>query len=272
MLKTALKIGCAFIALTTPVSAQDYTAQKGLKGIELLPGWRTPSGTHMAAVRISLEDGWKTYWRAPGGIGIPPRFNWKGSKNMASVYIHWPSPKLYVQDGVRTIGYNGDFILPIEITPKITGQEITAKALVDFGVCNDVCIPVTSRIGTKLTVDEIHHQSLIKASLATKPRSAKAGGVKSISCQVDHTSDGLNITANITFKNSAPKVQQAVIEFAQPNIWINQTTLKTTGKSMTAKAELVSYSGEPFFMDRRKLRVTLIGQSNAIEINGCPAP
>lgn len=80
------------------------------------------------------------------------------------------------------------------------------------------------------------------------------------------------ITASITFKNAAPKMQHTVIEFPNPNIWINQASSHTSGKSISAQAELVSYSNEPFFLDRSKLRLTLIGKSRAIEIIGCPAP
>lgn len=272
MLKTALKLSAALIVSATPLFAQEYSGQKGLKAIEFLQGWRTPSGTYMTAVRFSLEDGWKTYWRAPGGNGIPPSFTWKGSNNLESVQIHWPSPKLYIQNGVRTIGYKGDFILPIEIMPTNHNQAIKVKSQVDFGICREVCIPVTSRIKTDLSESQTKDTQLIKAALAARPHSAKAGGVKTVTCQVDPTKDGLTITAHIGFAKTAPKVQQAVIEFPHPNIWIEQATLKSSGKSMTAQSELVSYSTQPFFLDRSKLRVTLIGNSRAIEIQGCPAP
>ena len=52
--------------------------------IEVLPGWQTASGTQMAAIRLTLAPGWKTYWRAPGEGGIPPAFGWAGSQNIAS--------------------------------------------------------------------------------------------------------------------------------------------------------------------------------------------
>lgn len=272
MLKTTTILVSALCALATPVFAKQYGAQTGLISIEVLQGWRTETGNHMAAIRIALEDGWKTYWRAPGGIGIPPTFSWKGSKNLASVQIHWPSPKVYVQDGIRTIGYKGELILPVEITPLIKGQTIKVKSQVQFGVCSDVCIPVTSRIEAVLPHDAVSHKDVINAALVARPVSGKASGVRSVSCQVDPTADGLKITANIRFKQNAPNVQQAVIEYSYPSIWIEQATLKQSGKSMTAKADLVSYSSDPFFLDRSKLRLTLIGKARAIEIVGCPAP
>lgn len=271
MLKPLLKLSCAIAVLATPVAAQDYYAQKGLKAIEFLHGWRTAKGTHMAAVRILLEDGWKTYWRAPGSGGIPPQFTWKGSSNIASVKYHWPSPKMYLQNGIQTIGYKNELILPIEFLPKIKGEAIDVKTQVEFGICEEVCIPVNSRLEIMLTPLQNQNQPLIKKTLANKPRSAKSSGVKSVSCQVDPTEDGLAITANISFRNNAPDVRQAVIEFAHPNIWMEQTGLKNTGKKLVAMADLVSFY-DPFFLDRSKLRVTLVGDARAIEIIGCPAP
>ena len=37
-----------------------------------------------AGVEIKLKAGWKTYWRYPGDAGVPPRFDWSGSENLAA--------------------------------------------------------------------------------------------------------------------------------------------------------------------------------------------
>ncbi len=271
MLKQILKLSCTVAAFATPAVAEDYSAQKGIKAIEFLQGWRKQSGTHMAAIRITLEDGWKTYWRAPGGNGIPPAFKWNGSKNIKNIQYHWPTPKVLNQGGSQTIGYENELVLPIEFTPSQNSAPIKIKTRIDFGICADVCIPVTTRLNTELIASTVTHHYDIMDALSKRPQSAKAGGVRSISCKVDPTTDGMNITANIRFKGQAPKTQKAVIEFPDPNIWINTATLKQSGKTATAQAELVSFSNDPFILNRSKLRVTLIGASKSIEIIGCPA-
>ncbi len=40
-----------------------------------------------AGVQIELDPKWKTYWRFPGGSGIPTQFDWSGSKNVKSFEI-----------------------------------------------------------------------------------------------------------------------------------------------------------------------------------------
>ncbi|MEM9552608.1 MAG: protein-disulfide reductase DsbD domain-containing protein, partial [Pseudomonadota bacterium] len=73
--------------------------------VEVLDGGETAHGTVMTALRLTLADGWKTYWRAPGDAGIPPSFNWRGSRNVGEVAITWPTPQVFNDYGMRSIGY-----------------------------------------------------------------------------------------------------------------------------------------------------------------------
>ncbi|MFY8145805.1 MAG: protein-disulfide reductase DsbD domain-containing protein, partial [Rhodobacter sp.] len=86
-LKHCLALVLALACLSHPARAM---TQDDLLSAEVLPGWRTEQGTHMAALRLTLAPGWKTYWRSPGDAGIPPLFNWSGSQNLSGVRVHWP--------------------------------------------------------------------------------------------------------------------------------------------------------------------------------------
>ncbi len=269
MLNNGLKYGLTVALLTTSAVAQTAVGQVGVKNVEVLQGWRTDAGTHMSAVRITLENGWKTYWRAPGGNGIPPSFNWEGSKNLDSVTFHWPSPTLFTQFGINTIGYKGEFTLPIEITPTIAGQPITLKTQLDFGVCSEVCVPVTSYTETELTADDITNRSEIETALAARPQTASESGIQAVSCQISSIEGGKSIIANIAFKDAAPKVQQTVFEYPRSDIWVEQVALETAGRTIMAQAELFSYSQDTLKLDKNDLRLTLLGKNLAIEINGC---
>src|SRR5690606_3324502 len=41
-------------------------------------------------LHVALAPGWKTYWRSPGEAGIPPSFDWSGSRNLAAATVLWP--------------------------------------------------------------------------------------------------------------------------------------------------------------------------------------
>ena len=56
---------------------------QGVDGVVNWTCWMVgapPKGTYLGALRLTLKDGWKTYWRAPGDAGIPPQFDWNGSQ------------------------------------------------------------------------------------------------------------------------------------------------------------------------------------------------
>ena len=138
----------------------------------ILEGWRTPQGTQMAAVEIDLLPGWKTYWRSPGEAGIPPHFDWRGSGNLAGVVYHWPSPEVFETSGTRTIGYHGRLVLPVELSPLQADQPIDADATVDFGVCDEICVPVTLSLKATLPV-RTTEDPVILSALADGPTRAR---------------------------------------------------------------------------------------------------
>ena len=102
---------------------------------ELLPGWTTDSGAQMAALRLTLAPGWKTYWRAPGEAGIPPQFDWRASGNLAGVAYHWPRPQVFQINGLRTLAYRNELVLPIEFLPVDRGTAVKVSGTIDLGVC-----------------------------------------------------------------------------------------------------------------------------------------
>jgi len=179
---------------------------------------------------------------------------------------------LFTKFGINTIGYKRELILPIEITPTTDGQPITLKAQVDFGVCSEVCVPVTSNIEAKLSVDEIANRSEIEDALAARPRTAIESNVQTVSCQISSIEGGKSIIASIAFKDVAPKVQTSVFEYPGSNIWVEQVGLENTGSSIVTQAKLISYSNAPLDFDQNALRLTLIGKKQSIEINGCATP
>jgi len=92
-------------------------------------------------IQFKLKKGWKIYWRSPGDAGFPPSINWKNSKNLKNFLINWPSPKRFSIQDVNTIGYSDDVVLPILVNIKNINADLNIRALVDYLVCNKICIP-----------------------------------------------------------------------------------------------------------------------------------
>lgn len=142
--------------LAAPAAAQGIgaagdggaTFPPGVADAQLLPGWQTADGRRVAALKLVLEPGWKTYWRSPGDAGVPPLFNWSGSENLAGITFHWPRPAVFESAGMRTLGYHDVMILPFEARPLRPDQPISLSATVDLGVCEDICVPVHLKISS----------------------------------------------------------------------------------------------------------------------------
>jgi len=238
--------------------------------VDVLQGWRTETGSHMAAIRIQLAPGWKTYWRAPGDAGIPPRFSWEGSRNLDTVQLHWPTPKVFHQNGLRSVGYKDSVIIPIELTPKSSGAKaIKLQAEMELGVCEQICVPISVRLDADLRADGAA-DPLIKASLEDQPISAKSAGVRSVSCAINAISDGLHLEARIELPKTG-KAEVAVVELADQTVWVSEATTTRKGRNLIVVSEMVPPNAAPFLLNRSDIRITVLGDRHAVDIRGCPA-
>ena len=106
--------------------------------------------TVLVGLQMKLVKGWKTYWRIPGDSGIPPRFNWQGSKNVNRVSVMWPTPIAFDSGGFLTWGYADEVIFPMQVELKEAGKPLSLKLTVGFGVCENACIPLQHSLSLDL--------------------------------------------------------------------------------------------------------------------------
>ncbi len=99
------------------------------------------NGEFLAGVQIRLEPGWKTYWRTPGDSGVPPSFDWSGSKNLKEAQVLYPAPHRFADASGTAIGYEDEVVFPVKITPERPGEPVELKLSVDYGLCKTLCIP-----------------------------------------------------------------------------------------------------------------------------------
>ncbi|MCG7520242.1 hypothetical protein MHN28_11290 [Ruegeria sp. Ofav3-42] len=254
------------VGFAVPVTAQ---VEGSVAELQILDGGRTAQGTYLGAVRVTLQDGWKTYWRAPGDAGIPPEFDWNRSDNVGDVSITWPAPDVFDQNGLQSIGYENELVLPVEITPRNPAKPVRLKGTMDLGVCKDVCIP--EQLDFDHTLDaEAGRNPAIAAALAQRPFSAQEASVAHTSCHLTPTSDGMRIEARVTMPSAGGR-EVAVIESGNPALWASQTDTKRQGNTLVATSEVINAAGGPFALDRSEIRITVLGANHAVDIQGCSA-
>lgn len=101
-------------------------------------------------LEIELEPGWKTYWRAPGEGGLPPRFDWSGSANLSGIAVSWPAPKRFEIGGMESVGYASHVILPLEVKLARPGEALSVKLALRYAVCREICMLVEANLALDL--------------------------------------------------------------------------------------------------------------------------
>jgi DsbC/DsbD-like thiol-disulfide interchange protein len=112
--------------------------------LRLVGGGRTDDALR-AGVEIKMQPGWHTYWRYPGDSGVPPRFDFSGSDNVADVKVFYPAPHAIIDQTGTTIGYTDNVIFPLRVVPREKDKPVTLRAKIDYAVCEKLCVPVEAR-------------------------------------------------------------------------------------------------------------------------------
>lgn len=259
----------ALLMAGNPVWSQDMPDIDEIVQVDLIPGWQMESGAYMAALRVTLAPGWKTYWRVGGETGIPPRFDWSGSENLNAVKYHWPRPDILKVDDVKIIGYKNELILPIEFTPTEAGATVNISATAELGICKDICIPVNTTLTASLGTTPGNDDFLIELALADGAVTGSEIGYANPACTLSPVEDGFQINAEFNLPATAAPTDFVVFESPDPNVWVAPATQRLEGNMLYAETLLLSYGDDSFDVNTRDLRVTLISHNQAIDIQGC---
>lgn len=209
----------------------------------------------------------------PGDAGIPPSFDWTGSKNLASASYEWPKPVVFDTDGIQTIGYSGTVVLPVRLVPRDPGAPLELSLGLFFGVCADICVPNQAETATTIAPDAPPEgRAEIEAALAARAESAAEAGVTRVTCTLAPAADGYEIAAEISFADPPRPGQVAVLEAGQPDLWIGAATSRTEGRTVMARAPVGMPGQAGPMLERSGLRLTVLDAHRAVDIHGCAAP
>ena len=240
----------------------------GLKSVDIIRGWRQSDDIHIAAINIKLEDGWKTYWRVPGIGGIAPILNWDKSKNIKNISQIWPTPNIYNEYGLQTIGYKDELLLPLQIQPIDKKQPIHLSITIDFGICSDVCVPIQTSVEERLPERTSIGKKNILDTLEKAILSGKKSPFKIVKCNIVPIKDGFEVNAFFEGLASFDKDTLGVVEYpVKQNGWINQKASLISSNQLSVHA--IVYNKSIHFIDRSDLTLTIFTKNKAFEFDGC---
>jgi len=169
-------------ACTSPARATDASpwSEDLSSALRLIGGSSTDDAALRAGVEIKLKPGWHTYWRYPGDSGVPPRFSFASSDNVAAVKVLYPAPKAISEVTETTIGYTDDVVFPLRVVPRQKGKPVTLRLKVEYAVCEKMCVPVEAKAELTLPAGSPQTDSALAAAEARvpKPVSTADAGLK----------------------------------------------------------------------------------------------
>ncbi len=261
ILTSVLALGVAVPAVAGPAD--------GVVDHTVLSGWRTDSGTHMAGLQITLAPGWKTYWRVPGDGGIPPRFAWNGSENLSGVAMHWPVPEVYHINNMRSIGYEDIVVVPLELSLDDASAPARMAGQVQIGVCEEICVPVTLSFDAVLPAGGSRDPAIV-ASLIDRPRTAQEAGVGQVTCAITPIDGGLRVVAEIPMPAMGTD-EEVVIESGDQQVWVSEPYTWREGGTLFASSDMIHVERDGFTVNRSQMRISVIGDRQMVDVQGCAA-
>lgn len=265
MLKRTIIALALSATLAAPAAAQTILggAQTMPAQVQLHSGWAEPDGRRIVGLRMDLAPGWKTYWRSPGAAGIPPRFDWTGSRNVADVNVVFPRPEVFQSFGMQTIGYSGQMILPIAVTAEDPNRPLRLRLSLSYGLCEEICIPARQDLALDIMPgDQPDGAAIIQTALSEAPIPAAAAGMRTDACDLKPTESAFEARIALDEPPTAAPIVVAESEGA----YFGEMVSSIENGALVARGEM-QMAGD--WIDRSALRLTVLSNDGTYVSGTC---
>ncbi|MBM2577738.1 thioredoxin family protein [Jannaschia sp. Os4] len=246
-------------AVTAPVAghavtARLMTAEDGVgEGVARLS----------AGLALEMQPGWKTYWRSPGEVGLPPALDWSGSANVADVQIAYPAPTRFTAFDIENYGYAGAVTYPLTVVLERPGAPARLDLAADLLVCAEICVPDRVELSLDLPLGggvDGGTAAHLAEWVARVPDDGTASGWALERVHLD--ADALTLTATAPAGVAAPAVfpEHGGGAFGPPDV-----RLSPDGRRVWARLDVLAPGEGP-------LDLTLVDGDRAATLRAEPAP
>ena len=162
------------------------------------PGGQTVS----AGLQLELEDGWKTYWRSPGEVGLPPELDWSGSENVEAVDLSYPAPQRFEAFDIQNFGYAHEVVYPLTVRLTEPGAAARLNLTANLLVCADICVPETFALTLDLPEGggiDAAAATTLSEWIARVPETGTEAGIALETVHLDETAMTFTATSDMPF-------------------------------------------------------------------------
>lgn len=220
-----------------PGFAQSPPASRAAQGfhsqVRLLSGGKQGE-VWLAGIEITLDKGFKTYWRNPGESGLPPTFDWSRSENVEHVEVRWPAPKRYEDAAGVAFVYARQVVLPLVVKPAAANKPVRLSVTIDYGICKDICIPAHAELDLPLSQDGPDRAAIEKA-MAKVPRPQPMGAQGDLSIVSLDKQDGAKPALSVSVR--APAGAKPVLFAEAPENWYVSASTADASNRFTVTIE-----------------------------------
>ncbi len=166
--------------------------------------------TVMAGVHLQMAARWHTYWRNPGGPGMPTTIEWQLPAGITAGEIQWPTPEKFPADDLTQYIYGHDVVLlvPLRLGKDVKASALELKAKVSWLECiyegpDAKCVPGDASISGQLRIGS-----------ESKP-SAEAALIESWQKKLPQSGKDLSVPAHWE-KTISADMRSVILEWTPP--------------------------------------------------------
>ena len=114
-----------------------------------------PGRPFWLGVELDVANGWHTYWKNPGDLGLASKLEWVLPEGFTVDPVQWPYPERFETNEFVNFGYQGKVLLLTRLTPPMNLAEVedlTIGVNVHWFACKAQCLPGLDEVSITLPV------------------------------------------------------------------------------------------------------------------------
>ena len=174
-------------------------------------------------LQVTLQPGWKIYWRSPGDAGLPTQLSLlTRATSEQKLIMDYPLPERFSLFGLDTYGYEEKVTFPVRLAGHSSGQPLDLKAYLNALVCSDICVPFDGPVAIRIPAGpvrpSVYARDIARAS-ALVPRDSPDLGLFVESVTYDQSETSLSVrleNPDVVLDDIFVETDQNGLNFARP--------------------------------------------------------